>query len=503
MSTPTIPQTTPHPSRLIGLALAPVLALIVFVIIPDAQFDDSGELVSGLARDGRIVAAVGTLMAMLWITEAIPVSATALIPVVLIPLLTRDQVSASAMGARYGDPLIFLFMGGFMIALAMQEWGLHRRIALRTILIVGTKPIRIVAGFMIAAAGLSMWVSNTATTVMMIPIALSVISHVQSAEPDESKTSPFTLCLLLGIAYGASIGGVATLIGTPPNAVLAGILRTEYGIDITFGRWLLIGFPLTIVLLPITWLMLTRLIYPIRLEHVGIGRHVIREQLEEQGPMSRGEWMVAIVFVTTAFLWIARSAMHDVPYLEGLTDAGIAIGAALILFALPVDLRGGVFVLSWKRAVQLPWGILLLFGGGLALATAVGSTGVAEYIAAGVSGMERAPLVLLLLIVTTIVIFLTEMTSNTATTATFVPILAAVAIGLDHDPRLLTIPAALAASCAFMMPVATPPNAIVFGSGMLTIPQMCRAGIWINAVAIGLIMLLMYAVVMPLLEMTG
>jgi sodium-dependent dicarboxylate transporter 2/3/5 len=506
-------ESTPHARRWLGLILAPLLALLAYYLIPAESFDEAGELLGGLSRTGRVVAAVGTLMAVLWVTEALPIAVTALLPIVLFPLLTAGDITVESATAPYAHKLIYLFMGGFLLALAMQQWGLHRRIALHTILLVGTRPIRLVGGFMLASAFLSMWVSNTATVVMMLPIAMSVVELVRrelarSGDPGAPRAGqpfPFAICLMLGTAYASSIGGIGTLIGTPPNAMLAAFLNREYGIEISFVRWMAVGIPLVIVFLPIAWLTLTRIVYPIRMRHIPGGRDLIRRELEEQGPISRPERTVLIVFTLTAAAWITRPLLVKLQWpvgfrpLAGLTDSGIAIGAAALLFALPVDLKSGVSVLSWQQARKLPWGILILFGGGLSLASAVEDTGVAAFIAHGVSGLHALPVAALVLVVIALIVFLTELTSNTATTATFLPILAAVAVGLGLSPMLLIVPMAIAASCAFMMPVATPPNAIVFGSGEITIPQMCKAGLWLNVIGIGLVMLLAYLVIVPVL----
>ncbi|MBU0719572.1 MAG: DASS family sodium-coupled anion symporter [Planctomycetes bacterium] len=503
----------PKRSCWIGLTLGPIFAVLVFLLIPPLQFDQSGSVIGGLSHAGRAIAAVGALMAVLWVTEAIPIAGTALIPIALFPLVTGDEVSIKAATAPYGDRLIFLFMGGFMLALAMQQWGLHRRIALHTILLIGTRPIALVAGFMVASAMLSMWVSNTATVVMMLPIALSVIELVRRvlratgdpACPAEGQPFNFAICLMLGTAYAASIGGIGTLIGTPPNLLLAAFLEEQYAIQISFVRWMGVGLPLVVVFLPITWWLLAKVIFPVRLTGIPGGRDLIRKELDKQGPMSRGEWMVLIVFLLTALGWITRPLLVKITIpgvgqpLAGLRDSGIAIAAAVLMFALPVDPKKQVFLLTWQQARKLPWGILILFGGGLSLAEAVRTTGVAEFIGRSVSGFHDLPIPLLVLLITTAVVFLTELTSNTATTATFLPILGAVAVGLGVSPVLLVVPMAIGASCAFMMPVATPPNAIVFGSGELTIPQMCKAGLWLNLIGIALIMLLMYGIAVHVL----
>ena len=445
-------------------------------------------------------------MATWWLTEALPVPATALLPLALFPLLTRGELTIGATASSYGHELIFLFMGGFMIALTMERWNLHRRVALGTILLVGTRPTRVVLGFMIASALLSMWISNTATVVMMLPIALSVVRLVRREVGDEGsgvkrKDDHFAICLLLGTAYGASIGGLATIIGTPPNGLFQAFVSDSYGREITMQDWLPIGLSMTLAFLPVCWWLLTKVVFPIRLAEIPGGRSVIRRELEDQGPMTSEERLVLIVFVSTALAWIARGWLTGLEIVgfkpfAGLSDAGIAMLAATALFLLRSP-SGSGRLLEWQQAVKLPWGILLLFGGGLSLASAVRSTGVDRFIGSSVSSLEGLPRPVLVLAVTVLVIFLTELTSNTATTATFLPIIGAAAEGLGIEPLLLLIPMTLAASCAFMMPVATPPNAIVFGSGEITIAQMCKAGLWLNLVGLGLVMLVVYAVAVP------
>lgn len=476
----------------VGRFLGPVLAIIAYFTLP------TGEGEAALSQEGVAVVSVGILMAVWWVTEALPLPATSLLPIALFPLL--GAVSIEDATAPYANDLIFLFMGGFMIALAMQRWGLHRRIALMTVLAVGTRPVRVVGGFMLATAFLSMWVSNTATTVMMLPIGLSVLALVlrdEAAPEGETEAereeraqeltghgaSNFATGLMLAIAYAASIGSLSTLIGTPPNLFMAAFLEETYDISIGFGEWMLVGLPLSAVFLVIAWLVLTRFVYPPEIDEISGGRQIIRDQLREMGPTSRGEKWVLAVFVLTALAWITREPLADViPVWEGVSDAGIAIIAAIALFAIPVDWRNGVFALDWRTAVQLPWGVLLLFGGGLSLANGVSETGVDEWIGGLVSALGWVPIFLLIAIVIVVVILLTELTSNTATTAALLPILAGAAIGLNLDPMAFAVPAALAASCAFMIPVATPPNAIVFGSGHITIVQMVRAGVWLNLI---------------------
>jgi sodium-dependent dicarboxylate transporter 2/3/5 len=401
-------------------------------------------------------------------------------------------------------------MGGFLMALSMQRWGLHRRIGLVALRVVGERPGRMVGGFMGATAMLSMWVSNTASAIMMLPVALSVIDLVdrqlesrRSGAGADSDRRNFALSLLLGIAYGASIGGIGTPIGTPPNLFLLSYLREHLGLEISFVRWLGVGLPLVAVFLPVAWLTLTRVLFPVRLERIEGGSDLVRERIAKLGPMKRGERVTLMVFLLTATLWITRPLLADLmlfgmqPF-SGLSDAGIAMLGALSLFVVPVDDEG--FVLDWETATGLPWGILLLFGGGLSLAAVIESTGVGHFLAGQVTSLAGVPEFLVVVCVVAGIVFLTELTSNTATAATLIPILAAVAPGLGIDPLRLAVPAALAASLAFMLPVATPPNAVVFGSGRIQIHEMSRAGLWLNFIGIALVPLLTYTVVVRVLS---
>jgi solute carrier family 13 (sodium-dependent dicarboxylate transporter), member 2/3/5 len=482
----TLEFTTPLSRRkLVGLFLGPVVLLVMLALpAPEA-----------MTLPAWRTAAAGLLMAIWWITEAVPIPATAVLPMVLFPLLGIAPIGEAT--APYANPIIFLFLGGFIIALGMQRWELHRRIALTVVAALGTQPHRLVLGFMIATAFLSMWVSNTATAVMMMPIGLSVIALVAPrTEAGELGQLNFGTSLMLGIAYAASVGGLATLIGTPPNALLAGFMSTAYGIEIGFAQWMMVGLPLTIVALPIVWIMLTRVVFPIQIKTIPGGRERIRGELTKLGPVSPAERRVAIVFTLTALAWVTRPLLGS--FIPGLNDTSIAIAAALVLFMMPAggNGNGGRFILDWETAEQLPWGVLLLFGGGLSLASAVTSTGLAEWIGMSLAGLVSWPTLLLVIAITLVIIFLTEMTSNTATAAAFLPVLAPLAVALGQNPFLLVVPAALAASCAFMMPVATPPNAIVYGSGYVTIPQMVKAGIGLNLIFTVLITLVAYTLVM-------
>ncbi len=427
------------------------------------------------------VAGTGAWMAIWWITEAIPIPATALLPLVLFPLLGVAPIEQAA--APYANPVIFLFMGGFIIAASLRRTGLHRRIALVIVRAVGTGPTRVVGGFMAATAFLSMWVSNTATAVMMLPIALSILAL--SGGEGDGADADFPVALLLGIAYAANIGGLGTIIGTPPNALLVGFMDEAYGVRIGFVQWMLVGVPLVLVALPLAWLLLTRVLHPVGAARLVGGREVIARELMALGPPSRAEWMAGGITALTAASWVLRPFLEDA--VPGLSDAGIAIAGALLLFVASLEGRGAAPLLTWDDAERLPWGVLVLFGGGLSLASAIERTGLAAWIGGAMAAVGAWPIALIVVSVTTLVIFLTELTSNTATAAGFLPVVAALAVGIGVDPLLLGVPTALAASCAFMMPVATPPNAIVYGSGRLTIPQMARAGLALNLILVALI----------------
>lgn len=434
----------------------------------------------GMSQEAWHTAAVALWMAIWWIGEAIPIPATALLPLALFPTLGILKIGAAA--APYANPVIFLFMGGFMIAAALERCGMHRRLALGILSKVGTRPRSIVLGFMIATAFTSMWVSNTATAVMMLPIAVSIISF---ADDNGGAGEGFATATLLGVAYGSSIGGLGTLIGTPPNALLAGYLSTTHGIAIGFAQWMMLGVPLVVAGVPICWLLLTRVLFDVGSEPLSGGRALIASELRQLGALSRHEKVAGTITLLTATAWIMQPLL--VRSLPWLSDAGIAIIGALLLFAVPVDRGLRTFSLDWASAEKLPWGVLLLFGGGLSLAGATESTGLAKWIGDAMSGLSGAPTILVIAAITTVVIFLTELTSNTATAATFLPIVGGLAVGIGIAPIQLAIPAALAASCAFMLPVATPPNAIVYGSGRITIPQMARAGVWLNIIFVALI----------------
>ena len=476
--------------RLGGLALA----ALVYGLLGSAD----------MSADARWVATIGTLMAFWWITEALPLAATSLLPIVLIPALTSRDLEATT--SAYANPIVFLFLGGFLLAIAMEKWELHRRIALHTLRRVGVSPHRIVLGMMLATGFLSMWVSNTATTLMMLPIGFSILGLVSgkgmaggtAGDLNEGEHGPeiatFGLCLVLAIAWSASMGGLGTLLGSPPNAIVAGYASSELGIEIGFVNWMMVGVPLALSFILIGWVAITRFLYPFELKEIPGGKQLIEDEISKLGRMSQGERMVALVFGSAAFLWVVPGLLSEIPaiaaaapWLGNFDDTIIAIAAGLALFLLPGRGKNDM-VLRWNDAeTGLPWGVLLLFGGGLSLAAAVAGTGLDDWFGQQVTGLAALPPILLIAAVVTIVLFLTEVTSNTATAATFIPVLGGVAVGIGADPMSLLIPAALAATCAFMLPVGTPPNAIAFSTGAVTIGQMARGGLVLNLVGIALI----------------
>lgn len=482
----------------VGLVVGPLLFFLVFFM----------PLPSGMAPNAQKMAAVALLMACWWMCESIPIPATSLLPIALFPPMGIMHIKQAT--APYSSHLIYLFMGGFIIALAMQRWNLHRRVAMNIIKIVGFAPNRLILGFMVSTAMLSAFVSNTATAVMMLPIGLAITSHVIDEGKKEGLDSQidfspekfaFGLNLMLGIAYGATIGGIATLIGSPPNTVLAGYLQKTYGYEITFVNWMKVGVPLVVIMLPLCWLWLTRVANPMKLKRVPGGRDLINQELKDMGPLSTGERWTALVFTLTALGWIFRKQLGFLfPDPSMLTDASIAMVGALILFAIPINLRKNEFVMNWHWASKMPWGVLMLFGGGLSMASGVQHTKLADWIGSQVGLLGDAPPMVMVLAVTILIITLTEMTSNTATAAMSMPILSAVAIGLGQNPLLLVIPAAITSSCAFSMPVATPPNAIVFGSGYVTIPQMVTSGLGLNLLGIILTVAVTYFLVIPVFD---
>lgn len=488
--------------RRIGLFAGPALALIIFLLMPEQYASIGGDLIA-MEHSTRTIAAVVGWMAVWWITEAIPVYATALLPLALLPAI--GGLSIREVSAPYANEVIYLYLGGFVVALSMQRWQLHKRVAFSALRLAGNTPRRIIGTFMAIAATGSMWISNTATTMMLLPVVLSVIALVAEREdmPSNQENRNLATGLLFGTAYGAIIGGIGTIVGTPPNVFVASFLQSQLNIEISFARWMSFGVPIVLVFVPLGWLLLTRWLLPVGEKPVeGVEELIDREQ-KNLGPMTTPEWRVLWVFLIMATLWITRPLISNLeigglqPF-SGLSDSGVAIIAALSLFCIPSGRQNEALV-DWATAQKLPWGMLLLYGGGLSLAAMMDRYGVSSYVGSLAIGMGGLPQVMIVLSVLAIMMLLTELTSNTATTATLVPIFAAIAPAFNMDPLWLIIPAGLGASCAFMLPVATPPNAIIFSTERFTIGQMVRAGIWFNLLGLLVISVMVYWVAMPLL----
>jgi sodium-dependent dicarboxylate transporter 2/3/5 len=474
-------------AKQIGLFLGPLLFLIIcFLPLPQ-----------GMTQQAMYCAAVTALMATWWITEAIPIPATSLLPIVLFPFL---QIMPSAKATLpYSNHIIYLFMGGFFIAVCMERWNLHYRVAMYTIKMVGTSPSRIILGFMVATAFLSMWVSNTATTVMMMPIGMAVINACAeiTGEKELSK-NPFAIGLMLSLAYAASIGGLGTIIGTPPNTVMVAQIDKIYKQTITFFDWMKVGLPLASVFLVITWLLITKVLFRCKGDILqGKGEALINSEITKLGPMKKEEKSIILVFGVVATLWILMGLVKW-PLFKGVSDASVAIAGALLLFMIPSDLKKGVFLLDWKTAVKIPWDVILLFGGGLCLADGFQATGLTKYIADQLVGLQGMHIIVIIAAIVALNIFLTEVTSNTAVATLMIPVMAAIAQGMGIHPYGPIVAACIACSYAFMLPVATPPNAVVFGSGAVTIRQMARTGLWLNLLGIVQITLTVYYL-MPLM----
>ncbi|GHS19360.1 carboxylate transporter [Helicobacter pylori] len=524
--------------RLLGLIGGVLIALIIYYAL-NAQLPHIVEEIPKLNslnyKAMPVVAGVAVLMGIWWMTEAIDLPATALLPLVLFSVFSVDQFSS--VSSSYASPIIFLFMGGFILALSMQKWNLHTRIALSIILLVGTSPRRLILGFMIATGFLSMWVSNTATAVMMLPIGMSVLQLVAKLVGKENASNSwhqkeeitkvhggimgnivhkgkditqvvqektiiyrtnFSICLMLGIAYAASIGSLGTLIGTPPNALLAGYMKTAFNIETGFAQWMVFGTPLAFIMLILSWLLLTYVIFPLKIKEIPGGKEVIRAELKKLGRLSWAEISVGVIFILASLGWIfLDTILKSWGVKIDKIDSVIAMGVSVLLFILPANHQGDRLI-DWGVAKKLPWDVLLLFGGGLALSAQFSKTGLSLWIGHLVSSFSHLPILFIIFMVTLMVIFLTEITSNTATAAAFLPVIGGVAMGMgyeNHQSLLLTIPVALSATCAFMLPVATPPNAIAYGSGYVKITDMIKAGLWLNLVGVVLISAFSYFLV--------
>ncbi len=472
-------------SKKVGLLLGPVLFSLI-LLLPFDLVSDSGD---------RVIA-VALWMVCWWITEAVSISVTALLPLLLFPILR--VMGIDEVGANYGSPIIFLFFGGFVLALALEKVNLHKRIALNIIRLTGTTPNKVVLGFMIATASLSMWISNTASTVVMLPIALSVISLlIHDADGFTKGDRNFALSVMLGIAFSANAGGIATVIGTPPNSVLIGLLENEYNIEISFLKWMTIGLPFSILLLFICYVVLVKWMYPSGALKFNASRELIQQELVKLGPMSGKEKMVLAIFCITVFLWIFRTVINGIFPVLGLSDTIISMMGALALFAVPFNLRKADFILGWEDTQKLAWGILILFGGGLALANGMSVSGIVDSVSNAIANADISVLVTASLLIL-LMLFMTELMSNVALIAVLAPVVAGIAIGLEIPMLYLLIPVTIASSCAFMLPMATPPNAIVFASGYIRVHQMAKAGVVLNFISV-IILILMFRFVMPLL----
>lgn len=460
----------------IGFVLGPIAALaILFFFKPE-----------GLSPIGARAAAIAVLMAIWWASEAAPVAVTAFLPLVLFPVLGISSISETA--TSYAHPIIYLFLGGFVIALAIERSGLHRRVALTIFRAVGLNGRSLVGGFMFAAAIISMWISNTSTTLMLLPIAVSVVVVVREtmSSLDDKSVANFETSMLLGLAYGATLGGVATLVGTPPNAFMAGFMQSTYDVEIDFARWMMVGIPITLIMLPITWVILTRFIFPVNFLASDQAKNHIMTLRKELGPGSKAEYRTGAVFLALVAGWLLRKPIAAMTGATEISDAGVAIAAAVAAFLIPSG-RNREALVVWEDTRRLPWGVLILFGGGLALAGGLTSSGLTLWLGQLLAPLGLIHIAVLVIAATALVIFMTELTSNLATTATILPVMAAIAVETGQDPLIFVIPITLAASCAFMLPVATPPNAIVFSSGYVSIPKMMRAGVVLNLIGVAIL----------------
>ncbi|ARK20907.1 SLC13 family permease [Sporosarcina ureae] len=472
----------------VGLILGPLLFIIMmFFLSPE-----------GMNPAAKSVLAVTLWVATWWITEAIPIPVTSLLPIVLLPL--TGAMEADAVTSSYGNDIIFLFLGGFFIATAMEKWNLHKRLALGIIAFIGTGTQRILLGFMTATAFLSMWVSNTAAVMMMIPMGLAITAQVAAAlkgTPEEKELPKFEKTLIFGIGYAGTIGGLGTLIGTPPNIILAAQVKELFGVEISFAGWMLIAVPIVIVLLFSTWIYLGRFAFKMNIKGLPGGKEVIQEERKALGKMTFEEKAVGAVFAFAAFMWITREFLW-INILPSLKDGMIAVIAAALLFTIPTSKKFGKRILGWEDSKEIPWGILLLFGGGLAIAAGFRETGLSEWIGSQLTALEGLHMIVIIAASSFLVLALTEFTSNTATATMILPILAALALTMNIHPYALMVPAAMAANCAFMLPVGTPPNAIIFATEKLRLSEMVRVGFIINVFVLILIVLAAYFL-LPLL----
>ena len=483
----------------IGIAAFSVIVICgMFELIPSSLIALEGssfETNKGIqfvdSQAAWFVLAVLVLMAIWWATEALPVAITSLLPLALFPLLNVASFQVSA--NPYANKNIYLFLGGFILALGIESSGLHKRMALKMIISIGSSGSKLIGGFMLVAASVSMFVMNTSTTLMLLPIGLAVCTVVATTIPNISNQQQkyFDTALMLGIAYAATIGGMSTIIGTAPNLVFVTFMSEQYGIEIDFFNWMKLGVPVALVMLISAWLILTKFVFPTSFIATGETKSKLSQMLDDLGPLTRDEIKISFIFGFAVIAWMTSRVVRDF-FGIGLEDAGIAIIVAILLFMIPSSTNKNSDLMEWDKTTKLPWGLLILFGGGLSLAAQVSSSGLGIWIGQGLTVLQNVEPIILILAVATLIIFLTEMTSNVATTSTFLPVIGALAIAIGVVPVSLTIPVCLAASCAFMLPVATPPNAIVYGSGKFTIATMMRAGFFLNLVGIIVVTLFSY-----------
>ncbi|MBU8792249.1 SLC13 family permease [Oceanobacillus caeni] len=472
------------PAQKVGLILGPLLFLLTLLFFHP----------EGLSPEARSVLAVTLWVATWWITEPIPIPVSSLIPIILLPM--TGALDGNTVVSSYGNDIIFLFLGGFFIATAMEKWNLHKRMALSIISIIGTSPQRIVLGFMVSTAFLSMWVSNTAATMMLIPMGLAIVQQASSSLKEGKYASDipkFEKSVIFGIGYAATIGGLGTLIGTPPLSILAGTVGQMFDTEISFAGWMAVGVPLVILLIPLLWLYLTKVVYKINFRELPGGKEQIYKERKSLGKISYEEKAVAFVFAFAAFMWITRTFIwENIVEFPGISDGIIAMMATVLLFLIPAKREEGSKIMEWKDSKDIPWGILILFGGGLAIAAGFTSSGLSEWIGQQLAGLEGMNILLVIFISTLVILLLTEITSNTATATMIIPVVASLALALNLHPYALMVPCAMAANCSFMLPVGTPPNAIMYGTGKLTITEMVKNGFWLNNFTLVLVVLVVY-----------
>jgi sodium-dependent dicarboxylate transporter 2/3/5 len=484
----------------VGFYLGPIAFACMLWMQPSFVVENGGK--GTMSLEAWKVACSAVWMAIWWVTESVPIPITSLLPIPLFFLLNVSNSTPKShqdILSPYADPIIYLFLGGFMLAIGMEKWNLHKRIALNIIKIIGTKPSQILLGFLVATALISMWASNASTAIMMLPIAITIQDLLKDkvSRDKEKDLQNFETGLLLCIAYGASIGGLGTLIGTPPNAILKAFIDKNQLGSLNFANWILFGSVLILVSIPIVYVLITKIVYPVRMGIIPGTKELIETELDKLGKIAKPEIYTLIVIISTAFVWIFRGAYENLPFIKNnLKDGVVAMTGGLLLFTIPVDWKRNKFLLDWSDMKLLPWDVLLLFGGGLSLASAVDRSGLSVWMGDStkeiLSGENN--IYLIVFAVTAIVLFLTEFTSNTATITLFLPIGLGIAQSVGVDPRIILIPATVASSCAFMLPVGTAPNAIVFSSGRLKIPQMARVGVWMNLVFVVIISFLTFAI---------